>query len=127
MSDVAGRLAGLIRDVAGVELPVRLEAWDGSRAGPVDGPILVIRSRRALRRLLWAPGELGLARAYVAGDLDVDGDLADGFRRAWRAARAGPNAPVAFGAQQRMRGGIARAPSGCGRSATRRRRPPRPG
>ena len=106
MSDVAGRLAGLIRDVAGVELPVRLEAWDGSRAGPVDGPILVIRSRRALRRLLWAPGELGLARAYVAGDLDVDGDLADGFRRAWRAARAGPSTPVAFGAQQRMRAAL---------------------
>ncbi|PIJ38133.1 SAM-dependent methyltransferase [Mycobacterium heckeshornense] len=48
---------------------------------------MVIRSRRALRRLLWAPGELGLARAYVSGDVDVDGDLADGFRLAWASAR----------------------------------------
>ena len=29
----------------------------------------------AVRRLLWAPGELGLARAFVAGDLDIDGDI----------------------------------------------------
>ena len=50
--------------------------------------MLVIRSRRALRRLLWAPGELGLARAYVSGDIDVEGDLADGFRRVWQLAPA---------------------------------------
>ena len=80
---VADRLAGLVRDVAGIELPVRLRAWDGSEAGPSDGPVLVIRSRRALRRLVWAPGELGLARAYVTGELDVEGELADGLRRAW--------------------------------------------
>ena len=29
----------------------------------------------AVRRLLWAPGELGLIRAFVAGDLDIDGDI----------------------------------------------------
>jgi cyclopropane-fatty-acyl-phospholipid synthase len=84
----ADRLATLLRDVAGVDLPVRIRAWDGSEAGPTSGPVLIIRSRRALRRLLWAPGELGLARAYVTGDIDIDGDLADGFRRAW--AMAGP-------------------------------------
>jgi cyclopropane-fatty-acyl-phospholipid synthase len=79
---VADRLARLVGDVAGIELPVRIRAWDGSEAGPNDGPVLVIRSRRALRRLLWAPGEMGLARAYVTGDIDVEGDMADGFRRA---------------------------------------------
>ena len=42
---------------------------------------------RALRRLLWRPDEVGLARAYVTGDLDVDGDLDDGFRRVWELAR----------------------------------------
>lgn len=87
---IADRLAALVRDVAGVGVPVRIRAWDGSEAGPSDGPVLIIRSRRALRRLLWAPGELGLARAYVTGDIDVDGDLADGFRRAWSLARATP-------------------------------------
>lgn len=35
----------------------------------------MLRSPRALRRLLWAPGELGLSRAYVSGDLDIDGDV----------------------------------------------------
>lgn len=90
MTDVAGRLATVVRDIAGVDLPVRVRAWDGSEAGPADGPVLVLRSRRALRRLMWAPGEMGLARSYVTGDIDVDGDLADGFRQAWQAARAQP-------------------------------------
>jgi cyclopropane-fatty-acyl-phospholipid synthase len=83
---VARRLADLVRAGAGVELPVRIRAWDGTEAGPADGPVLVIRNRRALRRLLWAPGEMGLARAYVTGDVDVEGDMADGFRRAWAMA-----------------------------------------
>ena len=96
-STVADRLAGLVKDTAGIDLPVRIRAWDGSEAGPSDGPVLVIRSRRALRRLLWAPGELGLARAYVTGDIDVEGDLADGFRRAWTMARSRPSTGVDIG------------------------------
>jgi DUF1365 family protein len=64
---VADRLGQLLTDVAEVELPVRLRAWDGSQTGPERAPVLLIHSRRALRRLLWAPGELGLARAYVTG------------------------------------------------------------
>jgi cyclopropane-fatty-acyl-phospholipid synthase len=94
----ADRLAALVRDAAGIELPVRVRAWDGSEAGPTDdpaGPVLVIKRRRALRRLLWAPGEMGLARAYVTGDIDVEGDLADGFRRAWAMAAERP--PVSTG------------------------------
>ena len=91
----ADRLAALVRDAAGIELPVRVRAWDGSESGPVGGPVLIIRKRRALRRLLWAPGEMGLARAYVTGDIDVDGDLADGFRRAWAMA-ARPPAPTGW-------------------------------
>jgi cyclopropane fatty-acyl-phospholipid synthase-like methyltransferase/DUF1365 family protein len=99
----ADRLASLVSDVAGVPLPVRIRAWDGSEAGPADGPVLVIRSRRALRRLLWAPGELGLARAYVTGDIDVDGDLADGFRRAWELARSRPSTAVRVPVRGRAR------------------------
>ena len=72
---------------AGLDLPVRLRAWDGSEAGPADGPVLVRRSPRALQRILWRPGELGLARAYVSGDLDVEGDLTDGLRRVRATAR----------------------------------------
>ncbi|WP_328585071.1 cyclopropane-fatty-acyl-phospholipid synthase family protein [Streptomyces sp. NBC_00370] len=75
MADAALRLTTLAEELLGAPLPVRIRAWDGSESGPPDAPILVIRSRRALRRLLWKPGELGLARAWVAGELDVDGDL----------------------------------------------------
>ncbi len=95
-TSIASRLADLIRDTVGIELPVRLRAWDGSETGPSGGPVLVIRSRRALRRLLWAPGELGLARAYVTGDIDVEGDLADGFRQAWQLARQRPSTGIAL-------------------------------
>ena len=106
---VAGRLAELLRDVAGLELPVRLRAWDGSEAGPHDAPVLVIRSRRALRRMLWAPGELGLARAYVTGDIDVEGNLADGFRRAWRLARSRPDNAASLSARGRVKATLAAA------------------
>jgi cyclopropane-fatty-acyl-phospholipid synthase len=77
----AGVIADLVRAQAGIDLPVRLRLWDGSEAGPVGTPVLIARSPRALSRILWRPGELGLARAYISGDLDVDGDLADGLRR----------------------------------------------
>lgn len=75
MADAALRLTTLAEDLLGSPLPVRLRAWDGSEAGPADGPVLIVRDRRALRRLLWKPGELGLARAWVAGEIDVEGDL----------------------------------------------------
>ncbi|MER5255211.1 MULTISPECIES: cyclopropane-fatty-acyl-phospholipid synthase family protein [unclassified Streptomyces] len=75
MPDAALRLKSLAEQLLGAPLPVRIRAWDGSEAGPPGGPTLVVRNRRALRRLMWKPGELGLARAWVAGDLDVEGDL----------------------------------------------------
>src|SRR5581483_7621738 len=80
---VAQVIAELLRTFggqAGLDLPVRLRAWDGSEAGPDDTPVLVVRSPQALRRILWRPGELGLARAYISGDLDVEGDLTEGLR-----------------------------------------------
>ncbi|WP_327297211.1 cyclopropane-fatty-acyl-phospholipid synthase family protein [Streptomyces sp. NBC_01197] len=75
MADAALRLTTLAEELLGAPLPVRIRAWDGSESGPPGTPALVIRHRRALRRLLWKPGELGLARAWVAGEIDVDGDL----------------------------------------------------
>ena len=73
---VAGRLAPLMAQLLGTALPYRLRGWDGSEAGPAGAPAtVVLRSRRALRTLLWQPDELGLARAFVAGDLDIEGDL----------------------------------------------------
>ncbi|WP_371616198.1 class I SAM-dependent methyltransferase [Streptomyces sp. NBC_00454] len=75
MTDAAPRLAAVAETLLGAPLPVRVRAWDGSEAGPPAGPVLVFHSRRALRRLLWKPGELGLARAWVSGDMSVEGDL----------------------------------------------------
>jgi cyclopropane-fatty-acyl-phospholipid synthase len=90
---MAGRLAPLAAALFGGTLPVRLRAWDGSEAGPAGSTVLVLRSRQALRRLLWHPGELGLAQAYVAGELDVDGDLTEGLRAVWQAAAGQPGQP----------------------------------
>jgi cyclopropane fatty-acyl-phospholipid synthase-like methyltransferase/DUF1365 family protein len=100
----AQRLADLVRDGLGIDLPARLRAWDGSEAGPDDdGPVVVLRSRRALRRLMWAPGELGVARAYVSGELDVDGDLAEGFRRVWQLACGAHPGPIDVSIRARAR------------------------
>ncbi len=85
---VAPQLAGLVERLIGAPLPVRIRAWDGSEAGAAAGPVAVIRHRRALRRLLWNPGELGLARAFVAGELDVEGDVAEGLSQFWTLAKA---------------------------------------
>lgn len=57
-------------------LPIAIRMWDDSVLGPSSSAAdIVVRSPMALRRMLWAPGELGLARAYVAGDIDIDGDI----------------------------------------------------
>jgi cyclopropane-fatty-acyl-phospholipid synthase len=75
---VAGALLELVSTALGEELPIRLRCWDGSEAGPPDAPVrLTFRHRRALRRLVWAPNELGLSRAFVAGEVDVDGDFVE--------------------------------------------------
>ncbi|WP_333762395.1 class I SAM-dependent methyltransferase [Streptomyces sp. IBSBF 2390] len=75
MADAASRLTSVAEQLLGAPLPLRIRAWDGSQSGPPGVPTLVVRNRRALRRLLFKPGELGLARAWVAGDLDIEGDL----------------------------------------------------
>jgi cyclopropane-fatty-acyl-phospholipid synthase len=72
----ADLLAPLLRALVGTTVPVRFEFWDGSGSGPADGVGTVrIRSVDAVRRILWAPGELGVARAFVSGDLTVEGDI----------------------------------------------------
>ena len=69
-------LAPLVEEVLGGDLPLTVEAYDGSRSGPQDAPAtMVIRSPDALSRVLTAPGELGLARAYVSGDLELRGSI----------------------------------------------------
>ena len=86
-SGVAADLAAAAAPFIGGELPVRLRAWDGSEAGPADAPVVELRSPDALRRLLWHPGELGAAQAYVTGELEVHGDLAAALTHAFAVGR----------------------------------------
>ncbi len=80
--DVASRLEPVVNAALGTDLPVRIDCWDGSSIGPPDAAMAVrFASRRALRHLVWAPNELGFARAYVAGDVQIEGDLLDAMTR----------------------------------------------
>ncbi|MGH3029767.1 MAG: class I SAM-dependent methyltransferase [Gaiellaceae bacterium] len=92
------RLAELVGELLGPDPPVAVELHDGSVLGPADAPArLVFRSPDVLRRLLTAPGELGFARAYVAGELDVEGDVyaALALQERLAAARLSPRQWVA--------------------------------
>ncbi|MGI8578831.1 MAG: class I SAM-dependent methyltransferase [Nocardioidaceae bacterium] len=54
--------------------PVRFEAYDGSGFGPSDARFTIrLKTERGLRYIATAPGDLGLSRAYVAGDIDLEG------------------------------------------------------
>lgn len=83
---VADRLGEALRPFVGGELPVRLRAWDGSETGPVGEPLVEIRDPQAIRRLLWHPGELGAAQAYVTGEIEVHHDLDEALTHVWAVA-----------------------------------------
>jgi cyclopropane-fatty-acyl-phospholipid synthase len=71
-------VADFLADVLGHDLPVAVRAYDGSKLGPDDARTsIVVRSPDALRRIATAPNELGFGRAYVAGDIEVDGEIFD--------------------------------------------------
>lgn len=95
MSGAAEALMPLVHHLCGGDPPLRLRFWDGSELGPAadpgaagadidpassDGPTIVLSSPNVVRRILWQPSELGLARAYVAGEIDVEGDIYSIFR-----------------------------------------------
>jgi cyclopropane-fatty-acyl-phospholipid synthase len=68
------RLADVLNSLAEGPLPFRFTAYDGSATGPADASVgLHLRSARGAAYLATAPGSLGMARAYVTGDLQVSG------------------------------------------------------
>ncbi|WP_240794931.1 class I SAM-dependent methyltransferase [Rhodococcus zopfii] len=67
-------LAEIVEIVTGGEMPLRFTAYDGSAAGPEDSPFgLNLTTPRGATYIATAPGDLGMARAYVAGDLEPEG------------------------------------------------------
>jgi cyclopropane-fatty-acyl-phospholipid synthase len=71
-------VAELFRPVLGQDAPITVRAYDGSVSEPAGAGSVAdvdIRTETALAYLAGSPNTLGLARAYVSGHLDVDGDL----------------------------------------------------
>ena len=56
------------------ERPFAIEFWDGTSVPATgdSGPVIAVRSPSAVSHALRAPGQLGLSRAYVSGELEVD-------------------------------------------------------
>ena len=93
------KLAEVVSLFFGPDIDVEFTAYDGSRYGRAGSDVrLDVRSPRAVSLLMSSPGQLGLARAYVAGELEVHGDLYTAFDRL---ARLGLNRP-SVGDQARL-------------------------
>ena len=72
----AAAFAPMVHALLGPQVPVRLRFWDGTQLGEDDAVGTIdVHTPDALRRIVWAPGELGLARAFVAGELSIEGDI----------------------------------------------------
>ena len=72
------------------ERPFAVEFWDGSAVPATNGsgPTFRVRSPRAVAHALRAPGQLGLGRAYVSGELEIDDiDALIGLLEGWRPPR----------------------------------------
>ncbi|HEV7830336.1 MAG TPA: class I SAM-dependent methyltransferase [Pseudonocardiaceae bacterium] len=67
-------LAGIVELLSDGRFPVRFTAYDGSATGPPDSEISVhLATPRGATYVFTAPGDLGMARAYIAGDLQSSG------------------------------------------------------
>ncbi len=66
-------LAQILQTVLGGQVPLRFTAYDGSATGPEDALGFDLLAPRGTTYLATAPGELGLVRAYVSGDLELHG------------------------------------------------------
>lgn len=106
------KLAEVFHDLFAGDGQIRFSAYDGSSSGPEDAPAhLSVVSPRAWAHLVRAPGQLGFARAYVDGEIDLDGDVYTALRNLWdpQLSNLGPiklarlSAEVTRNAAQRVR------------------------
>lgn len=68
--------------ICGNDIDVEFIAYDGSKGGRPGSDVRIdVRSPKAIGALLGSPGQLGLARAYVGGDIEITGDLYTAFER----------------------------------------------
>jgi cyclopropane-fatty-acyl-phospholipid synthase len=95
------------------ERPFALRFWDGGDLPSTQpGPTLTFRSPRALGHVIRAPGELGLGRAYVLGEIDVDDlDAVIALLGRWDAPRLGARAKAGLGLAALRATGLQRPPS----------------
>ncbi|WP_067185651.1 class I SAM-dependent methyltransferase [Microtetraspora niveoalba] len=78
------KLAEIFEKIVGPNADVQFIAYDGSKAGPPTADVRIeVKSPIAVAYLAQAPGELGLARAYVSGHIDVHGDMYELLNRMW--------------------------------------------
>jgi cyclopropane-fatty-acyl-phospholipid synthase len=76
------KLAEVFALIAGERPDLEFTAFDGSRSGNPDADVRIeLSSERAVQYLASAPGELGLARAYLAGEIEIYGSLHDTLTR----------------------------------------------
>jgi cyclopropane-fatty-acyl-phospholipid synthase len=81
-------LADVFEQFAGPDAPVEFRAFDGSRAGAQGSDVrITVKTPTAVKYLAQAPGAMGLARAYVSGQLDLDGDMYTALARMASAQR----------------------------------------
>jgi cyclopropane-fatty-acyl-phospholipid synthase len=81
-------LADVFERIAGPDAPVEFLAYDGSKAGAAGSPVRIsVKSPTAVSYLAQAPGALGLARGYVSGHIDVEGNMYTALARMASAQR----------------------------------------
>jgi cyclopropane-fatty-acyl-phospholipid synthase len=76
VTSAASQLAPFLSRMLGDSPPLHIKFWDSSTFGSSDAAARIsVNSPQALKRIVRAPGELGLGRAYVAGELDIEGNV----------------------------------------------------
>jgi cyclopropane-fatty-acyl-phospholipid synthase len=112
MPSTAGPLAREL-ETALPDRPFAVEFWDGTRVAATggDGPTFSVRSPKAIAQVLRSPGQLGLGRAYVSGDLGVDDlDRVVRLLDQWRPPQLGPGARLRLALAAARASGLRRPP-----------------
>ena len=88
--------------MSGKDRPFGVRLWDGTLVPPEPAPgmpVLVVTHERGAGAFGIPPSEERLAEAYLAGDIELEGDLVDFLQRAsaWSGPEALPASAVAAG------------------------------